>query len=523
MKRRIPSLAVRLLVAQVSVTFAALIGILIALYVDAIHRMDKQLSVFAASLSASIPAAMKEDPQSLGRFAADIARYHATVIAADLGMNEEPRLRYQAFDAAGRPRFDSDLLPPSAATASAVSMDLQKTVDVSTATIAVPIDHTLQTGTAHAVLPAGFNRPIAPFSLVAYESNRAAASLGESSSPSHTTEFRDVGELADRWRTAHMRSADGSVIEVAESLEWRRRAVAQILTPYLRYGILTQLLIVGVGWLIARYTMAPLHGLARLVAMRAPHDLSMLHVQRDYVETLPLTREINRLLGQLQRLLSDERESFSDAAHELLTPIAAVQAQAHLLVTSDANTRDQAAAGLQAGLGRVSALIRQLLLLTRAGSTVARSSFTEGDLSRDLQELVALSAARGIAKGLEISMDAPKSCHCFYDRSLLLPAIDNLIDNAIRYTPPRGKVAITLRMGEKAIFLSVADDGPGIPAVFLDRATERFFRVPGSMEPGSGLGLSIARCVAELHGGTLTLEQGIGARGLAVGISLPAD
>lgn len=364
----------------------------------------------------------------------------------------------------------------------------------------------------------------APLALRTQQSASAASALGPVPIESTWGEprFENVEIAGKRWRLVRLRDARGNEVQAGIPGDWARKVVLVSLGPLLIQGAWILPLAVLMTWLIGRYTMSPLHRLARLIGARSSTDLSPLRPDVDYSEIAPLVSETNRLLGQLQKLLLVERDAFSNAAHELLTPIAVIQAQAHVLrVADDDHSREQAATHLEEGLQRVSTLIRQLLMLAKAGATAPAAFLQEGDLVPPLQERVAAAASRAIAKNIELDLHCPRTCRYRFDQDTLMAAVDNLVDNAIRYSPSGSHVSIDLVEEEGVVMLVVTDDGPGIPAEHLEHAKQRFFRIPGTLEPGSGLGLAIADCTAQLHGGTLTLESGPNGRGLRACLRLP--
>jgi signal transduction histidine kinase len=363
----------------------------------------------------------------------------------------------------------------------------------------------------------------APLTLRTQQSASAASIPGPipMTSTWRDPSFETMQIAGKRWRAVRLQDAQGRQVQAALPAEWRRRAILTSLKPLLLHGTWALPLAALLTWLIGRYTMAPLHRLASLVRDRTPTDLSPLRPDVDYSEVQPLVSEVNRLMGQLQKLLSVERDAFSNAAHELLTPIAVIQAQAYVLrVAGDDSARERAAAHLDEGLQRVSTLIRQLLMLAKAGATAPAAFLQEADLVPPLQERVAAAATRAIAKGIDLTLHCPRSFTWRFDHDTLMAAVDNLLDNAIRYSPPESSVSVALIKEDDAVMLVVTDGGPGIPSEHLEHVKERFFRVPGTLETGSGLGLAITDCAAQLHGGTLDLLPGPLGQGLQARLRL---
>lgn len=267
--------------------------------------------------------------------------------------------------------------------------------------------------------------------------------------------------------------------------------------------------------------LSPLRRLTRALAARAPQDLSPLGVQPPHRELRPLAEAFEGLLAQLRRKLERERRFVQEAAHELRTPLAAVTTQAHVLAHAEApEDRSRAEAAMVQMLQRASHLSQQLLdlaVLDDEGRQPAQSV----DLVPLLEQALASAGDTAAARGLELSLDAPESLPA----TLALPAwqsvLHNLLDNALRYVPEGGRIEVALRQVDGGLELRVADDGPGLPPEWRDRAFDRFWRAPGQAVTGSGLGLAIVRQAACRLGGRIGIEDGLGGRGIAFVLSLP--
>jgi two-component system sensor histidine kinase QseC len=258
------------------------------------------------------------------------------------------------------------------------------------------------------------------------------------------------------------------------------------------------------------------------VAVRDAADLSPLGVTARHAELKPLVASFDSLLAQLRAHVQRERAFVQDAAHELRTPMAAIAAQAHVLThTPDEGDRREAGAALDHALERASHLSRQLLDLAALDDTHPRAA-QPADLVVLTQNVLASAAPQALALGLELSLDAPERLPCVIDRVAFESVLQNLVDNALRYVPADGRVAVALREAEGRAWLSVADDGPGIPCDQRERAFERFWRGEAQADvAGSGLGLAIVRQAAGRLGGHVRIEDGIDGRGVAFVLSLP--
>lgn len=275
-------------------------------------------------------------------------------------------------------------------------------------------------------------------------------------------------------------------------------------------------------WFSVRLGLRPLAQLAQRIARRPAGDLAPVQVDRLYTETAPLVSALNGLLRREGQRLDTERRFLADAAHELRTPLAAVNAQAHLLLSEqEAEARQQAAGALRAGVARVSHLLAQLLTLARAETAVQALRPERLDVAALLRERVALLAPLARQRGMQLELQTPAQCEALVERSGLCSVVDNLVDNAIRYSPDGARVEVALAGGPAGLTLTVRDNGPGLAAEQRERVFERFYRVPGSPAQGSGLGLAIVKRIAERERAALDFVDGLDGRGLGLRLRYP--
>jgi two-component system sensor histidine kinase QseC len=220
--------------------------------------------------------------------------------------------------------------------------------------------------------------------------------------------------------------------------------------------------------------------------------------------------------------MNNERRFTADAAHELRTPIAAIRAQAQVALTeSDDDARREALRATLEGCDRAARVVDQLLTLARLEND-ANPALEHVDLARLAREVLAEAAPEAQKHGQGVGFHAP--AHDFAVRgseTLLKVLIRNLVDNALRYAGDGAAVEVSLSRGTGSVELVVADDGPGMARGDLERLGERFFRVSNAGASGSGLGWSIARRIAEVHGGSITARNRT-PNGLWVTVTLPA-
>ena len=300
--------------------------------------------------------------------------------------------------------------------------------------------------------------------------------------------------------------ADGSDVRQ----QWRDQLLLRVLLPNL---VLVVAATGAIYWSVRR-AFRPLLELAQDVESRSPRDLSPIDVWASPREVRPLVRALNHLFGLVQHHSELQQRFVADAAHQLRTPLAALQAQVEAWALAAQAPQARRSGGIHLPVAQVeklrnatrrtSQLARQLLALSRADARQLEDQAHERidlkELCENLLEVFWDAAERkGIDLGLEVQ-PAHVSGHAWLLRELMA----NLVDNAIQYTPPGGQV--TLRCGLRAqggaraqAFLQVEDDGPGVPESERARILQRFYRVPGSAGEGSGLGLAIAQEIAQAH------------------------
>ena len=276
-------------------------------------------------------------------------------------------------------------------------------------------------------------------------------------------------------------------------------------------------------WLAVRRGLQPLRRLVQGVQARSPADFSPLGFNLEYAELQPLAQAIDALLEKARLGIEREKAFVQDAAHELRTPLAVIDAQAHRL----AGARDgaeQAAArlALEQAVGRAAHLVQQLLTLAALDGTPPGES-PAVDLVDAARRIVIAALPLAAARDIEVTLDSPERLVARLEASAFHSILGNLLDNAIAYCPSGARVEIGLMAADGGIRLSVADNGSGIPPAEQARIFERFYRgQAGARTPGAGLGLAIVRQALERLGGRLALCPGLAGRGVAFVLDFPA-
>lgn len=318
----------------------------------------------------------------------------------------------------------------------------------------------------------------------------------------HTLKLNDVS-----YRVLIRTAGDGQRIAVSQSTQVRDEiAKDSALRTVLPLLILVPLLLLVVTGLV-REMLRPVTRLAAEIDQRGERDLQPLQAQTLPSEIRPFVTAINRLLSRVADAMEAQRRFVADAAHELRSPMTALSLQAERLqatpLSDEARNRLRT---LQQGIDRGRNLLEQLLSLARVQGTEheLRQLIPVRDVYRRvLEELMPLAEAKGLDIGIA---DGPDIQILAYDIDLFT-LVRNLVDNAIRYTPDGGRVDLSVREEGQQIILEVEDSGTGIPASERERVLAPFYRVLGTEQSGSGLGLSIVKAIAQKLDGTLELKR----------------
>ncbi len=295
-------------------------------------------------------------------------------------------------------------------------------------------------------------------------------------------------------------------IQIAQNLDARQaRARALALRATLPMAVIAPLLMLLAWWGISR-SLAPLARARAEVALRAADDLAPLAGEGLPDEVRPLVDEINLLFGRLDQAFTAQKSFVSNAAHELRSPLTALKLQVQALERAgDEGARAVAVGRLQQGIDRAIRLMQQLLVLARQQAEAPAGTLPAlalAPLARQaITDALPQAGERGIDLGLDIAGAEADLPLVRGDADALLILLRNLLDNALKYSPEQGRVDVVLAPGR----IEVHDSGPGIAPAERERVFERFYRSADAAAPGSGLGLPIARAIAERHGATLSL------------------
>ena len=305
------------------------------------------------------------------------------------------------------------------------------------------------------------------------------------------------------------------LVEVGETLEKRsllaNRIIASVIFP--------QFVIIPVAVLLVWFGLSrglrPLTWLRERIESRREGDLSPIVAARIPEELQPLTDAFNAMLVRMQHNMDAQRRFISDAAHQVRTPLAGLKMQAQLAMReNDPQQLLYALDNISRNVDRASHMVNQLLALARAeASEHSQQALKPLDLDLLLQQTVESWVGRARARQIDLGFEAAGPLTILGSDFLLREMINNLLDNALRYTPDEGRVTARVRAEGDAVVLEVEDSGIGIAPDEARRVFDRFYRVEGTGVEGSGLGLAIVREIAELHEATASLSPRLAGDG----------
>jgi two-component system sensor histidine kinase CpxA len=290
---------------------------------------------------------------------------------------------------------------------------------------------------------------------------------------------------------------------------------------FVLYQLTLLAFVVVLFWLLAVDIASPVRKLARAVERFGGGDLSARVVSSRRDEIGELSNSFNAMAGRIETLVTAERQLLSDVSHELRSPLARLTFAAELI--RKAPDRDVAVSGLRHEIDRLSELVSTLLEMTRAEGNPGSAVFEQLELNDLIREIVADSDVEASARGSSIHLSDTGDIPVQADSELLRRALENILRNALRYTPPGSTVEVVVRKGEgDCALISVRDSGPGVPEDLLPRIFDPFFRADPSRDEatgGVGLGLAIAKRAIRLHQGHISASNV--HPGLLVTVTLP--
>ncbi|WP_225085174.1 sensor histidine kinase [Pectobacterium colocasium] len=260
------------------------------------------------------------------------------------------------------------------------------------------------------------------------------------------------------------------------------------------------------AWLSIRIAMRPWNKVVNEVSLRTPEDLSPLKAVPKHMELRQMVDAINIFLARVRESTERERTFIADAAHELRTPLAAMRVNVEALQSDVSNVSQQELlAGIIRSNSRAARLVNQLLLLMHSEARID-TVMEPVPLTTLIQERMAELAPLAAKSRIELELYAQDDVWVTGVRERLMSLIDNLIENAVKYSPEGGRVEVEVRSLDTSTQLRISDAGPGIKVELRERVFDRFFRDPNQIQSGSGLGLAIVKAVAQQHNSRVFLS-----------------
>ena len=355
---------------------------------------------------------------------------------------------------------------------------------------------------------------------------------------SDLTEGFTTAEIeGEQWRTFTLYSkSDNWWLVVAEETEVRQELVNEIAQSNIIPIVIFVPLLVVLVWFITKRGLMPLNKLSETVKQRHYRNLEKLEDDKAPLEVNELLLELNSLFSRLDEAHQRERRFVGDAAHELRTPLASLLIHAENAIDEsqfDDNLSKEVRAQNQAelqtslysmkkGISRMTHLVNQLLALSRTEGQLDKTQFETLDIAQLCHQAATYEEDKFAQKQQTLIMDISDEGMIDANAPLIQSLLRNIIDNAIRYTPEQGKIKLSCHPDpiNKKLIITIADSGPGVEAELRSRIKERFYRVVGSGQQGSGLGLSIVDKIVQIHDASWYLDESEWG-GLAIRFEFP--
>ncbi|HSC68085.1 MAG TPA: ATP-binding protein [Cellvibrio sp.] len=328
-----------------------------------------------------------------------------------------------------------------------------------------------------------------------------------------------------RWHVLVAPSSDKSSWFIVAERNDQRYRLAESMILQAVYPMVLAIPVIGlIIWWVLGVGLKPVSNLAHQLRQREATDLHSLDQQDMPVELIQLAQSANDLLRRLEASFAREKRLSADAAHELRTPIAALKIHCENLL-QELQPAPATLLKLKLGIERMSYLVEQILLLNRTAPDHFMGTFAPLNLTQLAKQIIVEHSEALASKQHQIEFNGDE-CWISGDRDALAILLNNLLGNAIKYTPAPGYIAVNTWLRGSKVVLEVMDNGPGIPATEHARVFDRFYRLGGdrhnSGTPGCGLGFSIVQQVVELHSAQIMLTQARAEHGLLVMVTFPA-
>ncbi|MEZ5814298.1 MAG: ATP-binding protein [Alphaproteobacteria bacterium] len=307
-------------------------------------------------------------------------------------------------------------------------------------------------------------------------------------------------------------------IEVSERYDIRYELIFQLMISLILPALTFLPVIFVIIWIGVRQVLKPVVKISAMVDKRGSSDLSPIHTDKTPQEITPLLQALNRLFTRLEKSFIREREFTDNAAHELRTPLAAMKTQTQVLLKKAQAIPDckEGLDNLHASIDRAANMVEQLLNFSRLQAD--QIEFEGIDLSLLAHEVLKEISPLAIKKKVNLEANISHNIAVKGNKNALSIMLRNLIDNAIKFTPPGGKIKVAVLNDKNKVVIKISDTGVGISDSEKDKVFERFYRVQKNKQ-GSGLGLAMTKWVCDLHGAEIVLSDNTPS-GLIVNISM---
>lgn len=339
--------------------------------------------------------------------------------------------------------------------------------------------------------------------------------------------LKSVNDLTNLYKDWHFTSAwdDKHKLEVviAESYLERRKLIGNPAEgTAIPLAFILGIMLIAI-LITAYFSIRPIKKIATIISSRQPGNLAPIDTKDMYKETRPIISAINKLMARVDEANQREKRFMADAAHELRTPIAAVTAQLHLLMNID-NPKEKAEIinDMKETLNRAASVSHQLIDLARLEAEDFTIRKEKIDLPTLISHLISSHIPYALSKDIDVELQSPDAFDVTTDKLALSNVFTSLIENAIKYCPEKAKIKVTIKnLSPFGATITIQDNGRGIPDEEREHLFSRFYRVPGTLEMGSGLGLSIAQNLASKIGATLKVTEGLDNKGVGFIIDVP--
>jgi two-component system sensor histidine kinase QseC len=327
---------------------------------------------------------------------------------------------------------------------------------------------------------------------------------------------------ATLWQVFALKSGRVWVI-TAEKDEVRQELADYIGMSILAPLVVGGLLLLGAVNIVLLRSLRPLSELAARIAARKPDSLAPIELPETPFELVPIIRELNHLLGRIKAAFEREQRFINAAAHEIRTPIAALQLHVENALRSQSDTeRDAALASALAGARRTSKLAEQLLALGRISARSDDYRMERLSLNAVCCDVIGTMEPLLSRRGQAIGLEADEDCEVWGEPSQLRRLLQNLIENASLHGAPGGEILVRLARRGRVMLLSVANDGAPIPPQERDKLFTPYYRPAGAAPGGHGLGLAIVKEIADQHGAAVRLHPKADGQGTVAEVALAA-